>query len=74
MYILCNFFFLGKVFDQISIDGGRYDVILLERQRLVVYWEEESNVIRRCIWFYKREGDNRYVLYEENFVQKLEVC
>lgn len=62
----------GKVSDQIPTDGGRYDVILSERQRSAVYWEEEPNAIRRCTWFYKREGDNRYVPYEENFAQKLE--
>lgn len=62
----------GKVSDQIPTDGGRYDVILSERQRSAVYWEEEPNAIRRCTWFYKREGDNRYVPYEENFAQKLD--
>lgn len=62
----------GKVSNQIPTDGGRYDVILSERKRSAVYWEEEPNAIRRCTWFYKREGDNRYVPYEENFAQKLE--
>lgn len=72
--IYAIYFFPGKVSDQIPTDGGRYDVILSERQRSAVYWEEEPNAIRRCTWFYKREGDNRYVPYEENFAQKLEVC
>ena len=67
----CNV--LGKVSERIPTDGGRYDVVLSERQRLAVYWEEAPNPIRRCSWFYKREGDNRYVPYEEHFAQKLEV-
>ncbi|XP_022287855.2 triacylglycerol hydrolase DDHD2-like isoform X2 [Crassostrea virginica] len=62
----------GKVSERIPTDGGRYDVDLSERQRLAVYWEEAPNPIRRCSWFYKREGDNRYVPYEEHFAQKLE--
>ncbi|XP_046327437.2 phospholipase DDHD2-like isoform X2 [Haliotis rufescens] len=52
--------------------GGRYDVNVGKRLRSAVYWEEEPTSIRRCTWFYKREGDNRYVPYGEDFAQKLE--
>ncbi|XP_061185904.1 phospholipase DDHD2-like isoform X1 [Saccostrea echinata] len=62
----------GKTSDPIPTEGGRYDAILSDRQRVAVYWEESPNPIRRCTWFYKREGDNRYVPYEEHFAQKLE--
>ncbi|XP_056004599.1 phospholipase DDHD2-like isoform X2 [Ostrea edulis] len=62
----------GKTSEPVPTDGGRYDVILSDRKRESIFWEEEPNPIRRCTWFYKREGDNRYVPYEENFAQKLE--
>ncbi|XP_053407052.1 phospholipase DDHD2-like isoform X2 [Mercenaria mercenaria] len=56
----------------VSTDGGRYDVNLTERRRYAVFWEEEPKVVQRCSWFYKREGDNRYVPYEETFALRLE--
>lgn len=57
----------------VSTDGGRYDVDLQSRLRRAVYWEEEPATIQRCSWFYKREGDNRYVPYSEAQAQQLEV-
>ena len=57
----------------VSTDGGRYDVNLAERLRYAVYWEEEPVVVKRCSWFFKREGDNRYVPYDEEVCIKLEV-
>jgi hypothetical protein len=63
----------GQESTLVSTDGGRYDVNLSERLRYAVFWEEEPKVIQRCSWFYKREGDNRYVPYEEKFALRLEV-
>lgn len=57
----------------ISTDGGRYDVDVKLRIRTAVYWEEDPCEIRRCSWFFKREGDNRYVPYEEYQAVRLEV-
>ncbi|XP_060595144.1 phospholipase DDHD2-like [Ruditapes philippinarum] len=62
----------GQESTLVSTDGGRYDVNLSERRRYAVFWEEEPKVIQRCSWFYKREGDNRYVPYEEKFALRLE--
>ncbi|XP_006820775.1 SEC23-interacting protein-like, partial [Saccoglossus kowalevskii] len=56
----------------IQTDGGRYDVDLRARLRSPVYWEEESTEVRRCTWFYKGDGDNRFIPYEEAFAEKLE--
>ncbi|KAK3092754.1 hypothetical protein FSP39_006892 [Pinctada imbricata] len=56
----------------VSTDGGRYDVLLYNRTRRAIYWEEGPTEVRRCTWFYKREGDSRYVPYEEQFAQQLE--
>ncbi|WAR22550.1 S23IP-like protein [Mya arenaria] len=56
----------------VPIEGGRYDVNLSERKRYSVYWEEDPRLVRRCSWFYKREGDTRYTPYEENMCLKLE--
>ena len=56
------------------MEGGRYDVDIIERTRQAVYWEEVTPKVRRCSWFYKPEGDTRYMPYEEDFAEKLEVC
>ena len=57
----------------VSTDGGRYDININERLRYAIYWEEEPIRVQRCSWFYKREGDNRYVPYDEELSLKLEV-
>uniref|UniRef100_A0A2R5LCM6 Putative phospholipase ddhd2 n=1 Tax=Ornithodoros turicata TaxID=34597 RepID=A0A2R5LCM6_9ACAR len=56
----------------ISTDGGRYDVHVHSRLRYPVYWEEQPTVVRRCSWFYKVEGQNRFVPYEEDIAAILE--
>ncbi|CAE1287477.1 SEC23-interacting protein,Phospholipase DDHD2 [Acanthosepion pharaonis] len=56
----------------VATDGGRYDVSISQRIRTAVYWDEEPTHVRRSTWFYKREGDNKYVPYTEAFAQKLE--
>ncbi|KAK7110285.1 triacylglycerol hydrolase DDHD2-like [Littorina saxatilis] len=62
----------GGVPEVVSTDGGRYDVDVSHRVRRAVYWDEDPSVIQRCSWFYKREGDNRYVPYEEAQAERLE--
>ena len=57
----------------VGTNGGRYDVNVGKRTRHAVYWDEEPTSVRRCTWFYKREGDNRFVPYAEEFANKLEV-
>ncbi|XP_060515766.1 phospholipase DDHD2 [Cylas formicarius] len=56
----------------ISTDGGRFDVNILRRQRMPVYWKGKISEVRRCSWFYKNSSDGRYVPYEENIANKLE--
>lgn len=56
----------------IATDGGRYDVNILRRQRSPVYWKGVLTEVRRCSWFFKNNGDGRYVPYEENVATKLE--
>ncbi|XP_069474041.1 phospholipase DDHD2 isoform X2 [Ambystoma mexicanum] len=56
----------------IATDGGRYDVLLGERMRYAVYWEEEITEVRRCSWFHKGEKDNKYIPYTEEFSAELE--
>lgn len=69
------FFFWGCLEPEVvATDGGRYDVSINQRIRTAVYWDEEPTHVRRSTWFYKREGDNKYVPYTEAFAQKLEVC
>ncbi|XP_041368088.1 phospholipase DDHD2-like isoform X2 [Gigantopelta aegis] len=56
----------------VSTNGGRYDVNVGNRTRHAIYWDEEPTAVRRCTWFYKRERDNRFVPYVEEFANKLE--
>ncbi|XP_078522507.1 triacylglycerol hydrolase DDHD2 [Lissotriton helveticus] len=56
----------------IAIDGGRYDVLLGERLRYAVYWEEKLSEVRRCSWFHKGDKDNKYIPYTEDFSAELE--
>ncbi|XP_068081170.1 phospholipase DDHD2 isoform X2 [Anabrus simplex] len=56
----------------VATDGGRYDVLIQQRQRKAVYWEEKPTEVRRCSWFYKGATDSRYVPYEESVAAKLE--
>lgn len=57
----------------VAVDGGRYDVNILRRQRIAVYWEGTPTEVRRCSWFFKGNNDGRFTPYEENIATKLEV-
>lgn len=57
--------------DVVTTDGGRFDVNIIERKRIAVYWTAESNEVRRCSWFYKG-ADFRLIPYEENVAEQLE--
>ncbi|GFO31587.1 sec23-interacting protein [Plakobranchus ocellatus] len=56
----------------VSTNGGRCDVNVGLRTKTSVYWNASPVAVRRCSWFYKREGDNRYIPYEEDFAARLE--
>lgn len=56
----------------IATDGGRYDVNILRRQRVPVYWNSSPSEVRRCSWFYKSSPDGKLVPYEENVATRLE--
>ncbi|XP_077991944.1 triacylglycerol hydrolase DDHD2-like isoform X2 [Glandiceps talaboti] len=56
----------------VQTDGGRYDVNITRRIRNAIYWEEKPSEVRRCTWFYKGDGDNKFVPYNEVFAEKLE--
>ncbi|XP_054153497.1 phospholipase DDHD2-like isoform X2 [Oppia nitens] len=56
----------------IATDGGRYDVNVYDRCRRPVYWQDSDTVCRRCSWFYKLEGHNRWAPYDEDVSVKLE--
>ena len=57
----------------ISVQGGRYDVDIIERSRTAVYWDETTSYVRRCSWFYKEDGESRFLPYDESFADRLEV-
>nr|CAH7767761.1 unnamed protein product [Callosobruchus chinensis] len=56
----------------IATDGGRYDVNILRRQRIPVYWKGNPNEVRRCSWFHKDGPNGRLAPYEENVATRLE--
>ncbi|XP_078588288.1 triacylglycerol hydrolase DDHD2-like isoform X1 [Branchiostoma floridae x Branchiostoma japonicum] len=56
----------------IPTNGGRYDVHLNDRLRYSVFWDEDPSIVRRCTWFYKGDGDNKFVPYAEDFSERLE--
>ena len=57
----------------VGTDGGRFDVDIKARSRKPIYWDEPSMPVRRCSWFYKLDGETKYVPYEEEFAEQLEV-
>ncbi|XP_071803441.1 triacylglycerol hydrolase DDHD2-like [Asterias amurensis] len=56
----------------ISTNGGRFDVSMQQRVRQPIYWEETPSSVRRCTWFYKSDGENRFLPYEEGLSDRLE--
>ncbi|XP_053622606.1 uncharacterized protein PAPLA1 isoform X2 [Plodia interpunctella] len=56
----------------VPTDGGRYDVNVIGRLRIAVYWSDKPTNVRRCSWFYKGNTDARYVPYPETIAEKLE--
>lgn len=56
----------------LSTNGGRYDINLRERSRHAIYWDEAPSKVRRCTWFYKSDGENKFVPYEEDLAGTLE--
>lgn len=56
----------------VTTDGGRYDVLFVQRKRKAVYWDEGESQVRRGTWFYRRESDRWYTPYEEDLAARLE--
>ena len=57
-----------------SVEGGRYDVDIQQRIKTSVYWSENELKVRRASWFYRPENDSRFLPYDEEFAERLEVC
>lgn len=70
-----NIFFIvgASVGHLVSVQGGRYDVNIRQRMQTAIYWQEEASPVRRCSWFYRPDGENRFTPYEEEFTAELEV-
>ena len=56
----------------VSTNGDRYDCYLKDRFRRSVYWTETDQEIRRCTWYFKKEGHTKFIPYTEQFAFKLE--
>ena len=51
----------------IPTDGGRFDVSIIDRTKVAVFWKDDLNEtmeIRRCSWFYKSNADGRWIPYD----------
>lgn len=56
----------------IPTNGDRYDCYIKDRFRRSVYWKEDDQPIRRCTWYFKKEGHTKFIPYTEQFANKLE--
>ncbi|CAN7990219.1 unnamed protein product, partial [Ixodes hexagonus] len=56
----------------VRTDGGRFDVLVGDRLRVPVYWQEPPSAVRRCTWFYKPETHSGFVPYPEDVAALLE--
>ena len=57
----------------ISTDGGRYDVDIINKERVSVYWDEAPSKIKRCTWFWKADTDAQFHPCDEDLCGILEV-
>lgn len=55
----------------VTTNGGRHDVNIAERTRYPVYWNGQTDEVRRCSWFYKGL-DSHFVPYEEDVADRIE--
>ena len=58
----------NKVIFTVPIKGGRFEVNLLSMAKKPVYWEDKKpSEVRRCLWFYKENNQQRFVPYKEEY-------
>lgn len=67
-----NFFQSGVEVGAISTDGGRYDVDIINKERVSVYWDEAPSKIKRCTWFWKADTDAQFHPCDEDLCGILE--
>ncbi|XP_028830126.1 phospholipase DDHD2 [Denticeps clupeoides] len=56
----------------VATEGRRYDVMVGQRRRRAVFWEEHLTAVRRCSWFYKGSKDSSFLPYAEELSSLLE--
>ena len=54
------------------MNGGRFDANLVKLTRHPIYWEGASVEIKRCLWFYKENNEQRYKPYDDEYTEFLE--
>lgn len=59
--------------ESIATNGNRFDVNLVQRIRTPIYWDAIPNDIRRSKWFYLPEQEGRFIPYDEQMNEILEV-
>eukprot|EP00092_Neocalanus_flemingeri_P040429 GFUD01044030.1.p1 GENE.GFUD01044030.1~~GFUD01044030.1.p1 ORF type:complete len:1043 (-),score=301.73 GFUD01044030.1:134-3262(-) len=63
----------GSTSQAIPVDGTRYDVMIDRRVKVPVYWPGKELAIRRCSWFHRSSAEGRWIPYEEEVADKLEL-
>lgn len=56
----------------VTVKGGRFEVDLINLKMRPIYWDGVSVEIKRCLWFYKENNDNRFKPYDEQYSKLLE--
>lgn len=70
----CEYLKRNKLNLTVSIKGGRFEVDLIELVKRPIYWnDDKKSFVRRCLWFYKENNDQRYLPYDEEYSEFLEI-
>ncbi len=55
-----------------AVNGDRYDANLVRQTKTPIYWSGESVEIKRCLWFYKENNEQRFKPYDDVYTEYLE--
>ena len=56
----------------VAVNGGRFDANLVKQTRMPIYWDGDSVEIKRCMWFYKENNEQRFRPYDDVYTEYLE--
>jgi hypothetical protein len=56
----------------VAVNGGRCDANLVKLTKHPIYWDGETVDIKRCLWFYKENNEQRFKPYDDIYADFLE--